>query len=94
MDHPGLGNSYFAKSKHMITQTVNDMSILEHYHCYKLVKIIEESEILAHFSYKGYLETITSVRDIILSTDMTKHFKLMKSKHFEGLHEGTEIKVE
>ena len=41
LDHPGLGNSYFQKAKDNRALTVNNSSILENYHLYILMGIIE-----------------------------------------------------
>ena len=36
LNHPGLGNTYFQKSNHTLSQVVNGRSVLEHFHCYTL----------------------------------------------------------
>lgn len=41
LDHPGLGNSYFQKAKDNRALTVNNSSILENYHLYILMGVIE-----------------------------------------------------
>ena len=43
LDHPGLGNTYFVKAGHMIAQTVNNQSVLEHFHALTLFKLLDES---------------------------------------------------
>ena len=32
LDHPGLGNTYFVKSKHHLSEMVNGQSVLEMFH--------------------------------------------------------------
>lgn len=41
LDHPGLGNTYFSKSKEYRAQSVNDKSVLENYHLYVLMSLID-----------------------------------------------------
>lgn len=41
LDHPGLGNSYFTKSRDARALTGNNSSVLENYHCYYLMNLLE-----------------------------------------------------
>ena len=47
LEHPGLGNTYFQKSNHVLSQIVNGKSILENYHCFALFHILECSNLLS-----------------------------------------------
>ena len=41
LDHPGLGNTYFMKAKEVRATSVNNTSILENYHNYMLMQLID-----------------------------------------------------
>ena len=43
LNHPGLGNTYFQKANHSISQTVNGKSVLENFHCYTLFRLFDET---------------------------------------------------
>ena len=54
LNHPGVGNTYFVKANNMMSQSVNGKSVLEHYHCYNLIRIIEQTDLLSNLTYKQY----------------------------------------
>jgi hypothetical protein len=47
LNHPGLGNTYFQKSNHVLSQVVNGRSVLEHFHCYTLFQILNKTQLLS-----------------------------------------------
>ena len=51
LDHPGLGNTYFSKCKEYRAQSVNNMSVLENYHLYVLMNLIEQTNLLSGLTY-------------------------------------------
>lgn len=42
--HPGVANPYLIKSNSPIALTVNDASVLENYHCYTFLNLMQRSE--------------------------------------------------
>ena len=76
LDHPGLGNTYFQKARDYRAITVNNASILEHYHLHCLMGLLEKTNLLSSFNYEQAKEVRETIQEIILSTDMTLHFNL------------------
>jgi len=83
LNHPGLANTYFAKSRHSLAKATNELSILEHFHTSHLLAILAETELLAHFTPANYATFTGKMVEVILSTDMAVHNKLMKSHVFD-----------
>ena len=51
LDHPGLGNSYFTKAKEYKSSSVNGSSVLENYHLYLLLNLIDQTNLLKNLSF-------------------------------------------
>lgn len=43
LDHPGVSNDCLMKADHQLSVLANKQSILENYHTYKLLNILEET---------------------------------------------------
>lgn len=87
--HPGKTNRFLIMTKDQIAITYNDISVLENLHASILFNILknEETNILAHFSSDKYFFIRKSVIDMILATDMSKHFDMMaqfRVKYYES----------
>lgn len=52
LDHPGLGNTYFMKAKEYRAIAVNNTSVLENYHLYQLMALIDQTNLLNGLSYE------------------------------------------
>ena len=79
--HPGVNNMYFQKTKHPISQTVNDQAVLENYHCYMLTFLLSkpENDILSRLTEAEKTRFRKATIDAILGTDMTKHFVICQA---------------
>lgn len=77
LNHPGIGNTYFAKSNHIVSSAVNGASVLENFHCYTLFKLLEDSQLLSTMGDKKS-KLLDTMKELIMCTDMTKHGDVMK----------------
>lgn len=77
LEHPGLGNTYFKKSNHVLSQIVNGKSILENYHCFALFHILETSNLLSGMEFEKMSKVTSTIQELILNTDMALHFSLI-----------------
>lgn len=91
IDHPGLNNTYQINSASELALLYNDKSVLENHHAsFSFKKILEKQEtnIFSNFSQMTFRNIIRpQICDLILSTDMKRHFDLLKD--FHGLIEKT-----
>ena len=76
LDHPGLNNSYQINAATNLAETYNDISVLEMHHCSASSKLIKETGILDGFAPDVKKKMRTQLIDIVLATDMSKHFGL------------------
>ena len=77
LNHPGIGPSYYTKLNHSIAQTVNNQSVFEHFHCYTLMRILDETSLLDCFTAQEQAQIKTMMQSVIMSTDMAGHNLLM-----------------
>ena len=52
--------------------------MLEHFHCYTLFQIINKTELLSSLSQKDVQVITQQIQDLILDTDMSKHFSVVQ----------------
>jgi 3'5'-cyclic nucleotide phosphodiesterase len=85
LDHSGMNNLYYSKTKHALSQAVSDSSILENYHAYMLFFLLgkEENQILANLTTPELARFRKATVEAILGTDMSKHFSICSA--FEGV---------
>lgn len=78
-DHPGLTNWFLVQSRHLIAFSHNDISVLENHHLSEAFKLLQrpENNFVHKFSPKQFLLWRRRVIDLVLSTDMTKHFDVL-----------------
>ena len=50
LDHPGVSNDFLRKAGHHLSNISGGNSVLENFHFYTLMKILDESELLANLS--------------------------------------------
>lgn len=78
LDHPGFNNTYFQKTGSVLTQSVNDLAVLENYHGYLLFHILFKD----HNNFVENLSNVDKARlkkatiECILGTDMSRHFQI------------------
>lgn len=77
LDHPGLANTYFQKAKDYRALTVNNNSILENYHLHCLFKLVDKHDLFHNFSGDSEKYIRGTIQEIILCTDMQKHFAMI-----------------
>jgi hypothetical protein len=77
--HPGLTSSYLQKTFHNFSMKYNDRSPLENMHCGVIFSLMgqNDSEILKNFSNHQYFRCRKLVIDMILATDLAKHFEIL-----------------
>lgn len=81
VDHPGHNNLFEAKNRSVLATIYNDKSILENHHAATLFKIVanKEANILDDFSKDQFKAIRSLIIDLILATDMTYHFDILKN---------------
>jgi len=85
VDHPGHNNWYELKSQSILATIYNDQSILENHHCATTFRVMKEkdSDILEHVEEPVRKKIREWVIELILATDMAKHFSnlnILKSR--------------
>ena len=91
LGHPGKNNRFIVMSRDDIAITYNDISVLENMHSAKLFQIMKKSDnnILATLPDEKVSIIRKDIIDMILATDMGKHFELMgifKAKYLSTEH--------
>lgn len=79
--HPGFNNNFLINSNHILALTYNDTSILESHHVSESFKLIRQDDRFNIFSFASideYKKIRKRVVEMVVNTDMTLHFKLMK----------------
>ena len=61
LDHPGVSNDFLRKAKHQLSEISGGNSVLENFHFYTLMKILDESKLLSNLS----AEDLNLVKDNI-----------------------------
>lgn len=79
LGHPGVTNRYLITNKDKMALRYNDVSVLENMHSALLYKILsqEEFNILSNLPYEDWTESRRCIVNMILATDMGKHFELL-----------------
>lgn len=77
--HPAKNNRFLVMTGNDIAILYNDISVLEMMHTAKLFQILKNKElnILSGFSTEKWTLTRKDIIDMILATDMGKHFELL-----------------
>jgi hypothetical protein len=77
--HPGFTNQYLINSDNDLAITYNDQSVLENFHCAQAFKIFQDKDcnIFAGMPRQMYQEIRELMIQMVLATDITKHFKLI-----------------
>ncbi|EKX54147.1 hypothetical protein GUITHDRAFT_43702, partial [Guillardia theta CCMP2712] len=81
LGHDGLNNNYHKNSISQRALMYNDQSIQENYHLFLLFSSMDtnqEIDIFHNLSQENFLELRKAIIDMVLFTDMSKHFMLLK----------------
>lgn len=89
--HKGLNNRYIINSKDGLAiqcnfYSDNDHSVLEMMHCSALFSIVKENSLLDSLCLDDWLSCRKMALDIILATDMGRHFEIVKNYKVTHLH--------
>ncbi|KAL7749953.1 3',5'-cyclic-nucleotide phosphodiesterase [Sorochytrium milnesiophthora] len=77
VDHPGVTNNFIVKSRHPLAVLYNDSSVLECHHASTAIAIAERRNLFAHFSAEQCEATRKQIIELVLATDMAKHFEIL-----------------
>eukprot|EP00741_Cyanophora_paradoxa_P007233 tig00001094_g6997.t1 len=80
--HPGVNNTFLVKTGAETAIVYNDRSVLENFHASQLFGVAVKEGLFAGLPEERYRELRSLVIDMILATDMTRHFELLSS--FKG----------
>jgi hypothetical protein len=91
LGHPGKNNRFIVMSRDEIAITYNDMSVLEMMHSSKLFQILQkpDNNLLVSLNDEKFAIMRKDIIDMILATDMGKHFELLgifKAKYLSAEH--------
>ncbi|CAK1552972.1 unnamed protein product [Leptosia nina] len=78
IDHPGTSSAFLCNSRHSLAILYNDVSVLESHHAaltFKLTLNDDRVNIFKNLDRDTYKNVRHNVIDMILATEMTKHFE-------------------
>jgi hypothetical protein len=77
--HPALNNRYLVMTQHEYALTYNDISVLEMMHAATLFKLAQDKgiNIFLNFSNEKFQMIRKFIIELILATDMAKHFEII-----------------
>lgn len=79
-EHPGYSNQFIVRTKHPIAIRYSDYCVLENHHlaaAFSLILKKDSSNIMLNIPYGMYKEIRRLIIEIVLNTDMSKHFSIM-----------------
>lgn len=81
LDHSGMNNLFYTKTKHPLSHGVNDISVLENYHSYMLFMLLDKEEFnaLIGLTHAEIIRFRKASVEAILGTDMMRHFSICSS---------------
>lgn len=78
IDHPGVNNAFLRNTHHELALRYNDRSVLENHHAAVLFSLLHgDSADLLPANWPEYKQFRALVLDLILSTDMEQHFRMV-----------------
>ena len=77
--HMAKNNRFLIMTKDALAIQYNDISVLENLHCTIVFQTIKTTEILKTFFYEQWCVFRKIVIEMILATDMSKHFDLLET---------------
>ena len=80
-DHPGFNNNFHTRTSAYLATLYNDRSVLENHHCACVFEMMLDAryDILATFSEEQRKEVRETVVELVLSTDMGNHARLIST---------------
>ncbi|UXI15715.1 clathrin-adaptor protein [Sarcoptes scabiei] len=80
IDHPGRNSAFLSNSNHELALLYNDISILESHHAAYGFRLTvgdnsDHINIFKNLDRETYIEVRQSIIDMVLATEMTKHFE-------------------
>uniref|UniRef100_A0A183CBI4 Phosphodiesterase n=1 Tax=Globodera pallida TaxID=36090 RepID=A0A183CBI4_GLOPA len=78
LDHPGRGNAFLMNTRQRLALLYNDQSILENHHvalAFQLTLSQPGVNIFAKMSREEFIQMRQAVIDMVLATDMSRHFE-------------------
>ncbi|KAK9862181.1 hypothetical protein WJX84_011393 [Apatococcus fuscideae] len=93
--HPGVTNDFLIKSRHDLAIFYNDMSPLENMHVSSMFRMLhgdEKLQFAAHLSLESRQLLRASMIDLILGTDMKKHFSMLS--RFQAIPRGAAVNAD
>lgn len=79
-EHPGYSNQFIVRTKHPLAIRYSDNSVLENHHLASAFSIIVKDDscnIMKNLPWNMYKEVRQLIIQIVLNTDVSKHFSLM-----------------
>ena len=79
-EHPGYSNQFIVRTKHPLATRYSDISVLENHHLaagFSIMFTYPKSNIMENMPYDLQQETRTLIVDMVLNSDISKHFTLM-----------------
>lgn len=77
LEHPGKSNVYQVNAKTELAIKYNNQSVLENHHADKADELLKKHGLFANLNAEDSADSFKVVRDMILSTDMSKHGEFM-----------------
>uniref|UniRef100_A0AC35TTH6 Phosphodiesterase n=1 Tax=Rhabditophanes sp. KR3021 TaxID=114890 RepID=A0AC35TTH6_9BILA len=81
VDHPGRGNGYLINTRQHLALLYNDQSVLENHHvalAFQLTVQDSSVNIFQNVSREDYTGLRQAIVDMVLATDMSRHFDYLK----------------
>lgn len=77
--HPGFTNWFLVRTRHPLAVSHNDISVLENHHLSEAFKLLQrpENDFVHKMPAQKYVVWRRCVIDLVLATDMTKHFDVL-----------------
>ena len=79
-EHSGYSNQFIVRTKHPLAIRYSDSCVMENHHLASAFNIIMKNEncnIMNNLPWEMYQEARRLIIEIVLNTDMSKHFSLM-----------------
>ena len=78
-DHPGVNNNFLIATGDPRAMLYNDKSVLENHHCASAFQVLlkKENNFLEKMDKKTFKALRTNIVDMVLATDLAKHFILL-----------------
>ena len=79
-EHPGYSNQFIVRTKHPLAIRYSDSKVLENHHlasAFNIILNVENCNIMKNLTLPMYNDSRKMIIEIVLNTDMSKHFSLM-----------------